>query len=342
MTLPRPQLSLPSLKTLRGGLPAAAPLGLALAAALVGHGLLLAHNSWRRSPAKPQVLTAEDTTPELLRFSRRMHQEVAATTIPLPPATALPPPPPDLLGPLPTKNAAKADAAKADPATSLAAATAKPGARNLEAKNAKIKPTLLLKPSKTSSQGAQGVGMAPSLAMAKVPGAKVHPMAGPTAKEPGVQRDTKGPKGAPASGSMAEAAETTPLALGPNPLRLSPSPPAEALQRWLDLRSMGEAAPSTTGAAGPGREPAKASDAAAYLRLWEQAAPAPFATSSTDSALSEGVQARRLSLAAARALGFDPGQQQWLKAGDQSLLVWIDGPNLWLLKGPIPPQKPGN
>jgi hypothetical protein len=225
---------------------------------------------------------------------------------------------------------------------SFAAATAKPGARNPEAKNAKIKPTLLLKPTKTSSQGAQGVGMAPSLAMAKGAGAKVHPMAGPTAKEPGVQRDTKGPKGAPASGSMAEAAETTPLALGPNPLRLSPSPPAEALQRWLDLRSTGEAAPSTSGAAGPGREPAKASDAAAYLRLWEQAAPAPFATGSMDSALSEGVQARRLSLAAARALGFDPGQQQWLKAADQSLLVWIDGPNLWLLKGPIAPQKPGN
>ncbi len=337
MTLPRPQLSLPSLKTLRGGLPAAAPLGLALAAALVGHGLLLAHNSWRRSPANPQVLTAEDTTPELLRFSRRMHQEVAATTIPLPPATALPPPPPDLLAPLPTKNAAKTA-----PAKSLAAATAKPGARNPEAKSAKMQPTLLLKPSKPSSQGAQEVGMAPSLAMAKGVRAKLHRMAGPTAKEPGVQRDTKEPKGAPAYGSLAEAAETTPLALGPNPLRLSPSPPAEALQRWRDLRSMGEAAPSTPGSAGPGREPAKASDAAAYLRIWEQAAPAPFATGSTDSALSEGVQARRLSLAAARALGFDPGQQQWLKAADQSLLVWIDGPNLWLLKGPIPSQKPGN
>jgi len=336
MTLPRPPLSVPSLKPLRGGFPAAAPLGLALAAALMGHGLLLAHNSWRRSPAKEQVLTAEDTTPELLRFSRRMHQEVAATTIPLPPATALPPPPPDLLGPLPTKNAAKAD-----PAKSLAAATAKPGARNPDVKSAKIQPTLLPKPSKTSAQGAQGVGTAPSLAMAKAAGAKVHPMAGPTAKEPGDQRGTKGPKGAPASDSMAEAAETTPLALGPNPLRLSPSPPAEALQRWRDLRSMGEAAPSTPGSAGAGREPAKASEPAAYLRLWEQAAAAPFAAG-TDRALSEGVQARRLSLAAARALGFDPGQQQWLKAADQSLLVWIDGPNLWLLKGPIAPQKPGN
>jgi hypothetical protein len=336
MTLPRPPLSLPTLKTLRGGWPAAAPLGLALAAALVGHGLLLAHNSWRRSPAKPQVLTAEDTTPELLRFSRRMNQEVAATTIPLPPATALPPPPPDLLGPLPTKNAAKAD-----PTKSLAAATARPGARNPDLKSAKIQSTLLLKPSKTSAQGAQGVGTTPSLAMAKAAGTKVRPMAGPTAKEPGAQRGTKGPKGAPASDSMAEAAETTPLALAPNPLRLSPSPPAEALQRWRELRGMGEAAPATPNSAGAGREPPKASEAAAYLRLWEQAAPAPFAAG-TDSALSEGVQARRLSLAAARALGFDPGQQQWLKAADQSLLVWIDGPNLWLLKGPIAPQKPGN
>ena len=336
MTLPRPQLSLPSLKTLRGGFPAAAPLGLALAAALMGHGLLLAQNSWRRSPAKPQVLTAEDTTPELLRFSRRMNQEVAATTIPLPPATALPPPPPDLLGPLPTKNAAKAD-----PTKSLAAATAKPGTRNPDLKSAKIQPTLLLKPSKTSAQGAQGVGPAPSLAMAKAAGAKVHPMAGPTAKEPGAQMGTKGPKGAPASDSKAEAAETTPLALAPNPLRLSPSPPAEALQRWRELRSLAEAAPATPSSAGAGREPPKATEAAAYLRLWEQAAAAPFAAG-TDSALSEGVQARRLSLAAARALGFDPGQQQWLKAADQSLLVWIDGPNLWLLKGPTAPQKPGN
>jgi len=321
---------------MRGGLPAAAPLGLALAAALVGHGLLLTHNSWRRSPAKPQVLTAEDTTPELLRFSRRMPQEVAATTIPLPPATALPPPPPDLLGPLPTKNAAKAD-----PSKSLAAATAKRGARNPEAKNAKIQSTLLVKPTKTSAQGAQGVGTAPSLTMAKAAGAKVHPMAGPTAKEPGAQRGSKGPKGAPASGSMAEAAETTPLALAPNPLRLSPSPPAEALQRWRDLRSIVEPSPANPGAAAPGREPAKASDAAAYLRLWEQADPAPFAAG-TDNALSEGVQARRLPLVAARALGFDPGQQQWLKAADQALLLWIDGPNLWLLKGPIAPQKPGN
>jgi hypothetical protein len=336
MTLPRPQLSLPSLKTLRGGFPAAAPLGLALTAALVGHGLLLTHNSWRRGPAKPQVLAAEDNTPELLRFSRRMPQEVAATTIPLPPATALPPPPPDLLGPLPTKNAAKAD-----PAKSLAAATAKPGARNPEVKSAKIQPTLLLKPSKTSSQGVQGVGTTPSVAMAKAAGAKFHPMAGPTAKEPGAQRNTKGPKGAPASDAMAGAAETTPLALAPNPQRLSPSPPAEALQRWRELRSIGEATPPTPGSGGPGREPAKASDAAAYLRLWEQAAPAPFAAG-TDNALSEGVQARRLPLIAARALGFDPGQQQWLKAADQALLVWIDGPNIWLFKGPIPPQKPGN
>jgi hypothetical protein len=140
---------------------------------------------------------------------------------------------------------------------------------------------------------------------------------------------------------MAEAAETTPLALAPNPLRLSPSPPAEALQRWRELRSIGEPSPPTPGSAGPGREPPKASEAAAYLRLWEQAAPAVFAAG-TDSALSEAVQARRVSLAAARALGFDPGQQQWLKAADQSLLVWIDGPNLWLLKGPIAPQKPGN
>jgi hypothetical protein len=147
---------MPSLQSLRAALPAAAPLGLALAAALVGHGLFLAPNPWRRNPAPAQVLTAEDNTPELLRFSRRMPQEVAATTIPLPPATTLPPPPPDLLGPLPNKDAATAKAP--------AAATAKAGAPHSEAKSSKIQRTLLLKPSKASSPGAHGGGTAPSLA----------------------------------------------------------------------------------------------------------------------------------------------------------------------------------
>jgi len=323
----RPQPAMPSLQSLRAALPAAAPLGLALAAALVGHGLFLAPNPWRRNPAPAQVLTAEDNTPELLRFSRRMPQEVAATIIPLPPATTLPPPPPDLLGPLPNKDAATAKAP--------AAATAKAGAPHSEAKSSKIQRTLLLKPSKASSPGAHGGGTAPSLA--RKAGAKAHPMAGPTAKQPGGQGDSTGPKGAPASGATADGAGALPLA--PSPVRLSPSPPAEALQRWRDLHAR-SGAPPTPGASGPGSEPAKASEAAPYLRLWDQAAPAPF-SAGTDSALNQGVEARRLPLAAARALGLDPGQQQWLKAADQYLLVWIDGPNLWLLKGPIPAEKPG-
>ena len=92
---------------------------------------------------------------------------------------------------------------------------------------------------------------------------------------------------------------------------------------------------------GSASEPLKPAAAAPYLRLWDQAAPAAIAPG-TDRTLSEGVQARRLPLAAARALGLDPGQQQWIKAADQSLLVWIDGPNLWLFKGPINPEPPGH
>ncbi len=331
-----PKLSLPSLKSRRGALPAAAPLGLALAAALVGHGLLLVNNPWRRSPATVQALTAEDTTPELLRFSRRMPQEVAATTIPLPPATALPPPPPDLLGPLPNNQAIEAG-----PANSPTAPTAKASAHHPAAKSGKVNTTLLLKPSKDSSPGAQGGGKTPSSpARARAAAGKAHPMAGPTAKAPGAHGGTKAAKGAQASGATAEAAGIAPLALAPNPLRLSPSPPAAALQRWRELHAAGEATAQTPGSSGIVREPPKASDALPYLRLWEQAAPAPFAAN-TDSSLSEGVQARRLPLAAVRALGLDPDQEQWLKSADQSLLVWIDGPNLWLLKGPIPAEKPG-
>jgi len=322
MTRTRPKLSLPMLKPLGAGWPAAAPLGLALAAALVGHGLLLAHGPWRRSPAKAPVLTAEDTTPELLRFSRRMPQEVAATTIPLPPATTLPPPPTDLLGPLPTK-----ESKEGGPAKTPAAATGKAGAKHPEAKTTNLRPTLVLKPSKASAPGAHG--------------AKAHPMAGQGAKGPGAKSATKGPKGAPTSGPPAQGAGTQPLALAPNPLRLSPSPPAEALQRLRELRASGEGAPPTPGSSGSASEPLKPAAAAPYLRLWDQAAPAAI-TAGTDGALSEGVQARRLPLAAARALGLDPGQQQWIKAGDQSLLVWIDGPNLWLFKGPSTPEPPGH
>jgi hypothetical protein len=333
MTRTRPKLSLPSFKPLDGGFPAAAPLGFALAAALVGHGLLLAPSPWRRNPTKAQVLTAVDTTPELLRFSRRMPQEVAATTIPLPPATTLPPPPPDLLGPLPNKDAKDAGPTKTPDAT-----TAKSGAKQSEAKTLRIHPSPRPKPTKSSSPGAHG-GEA-SLAKAREAGNKAHPLPGQAAKGLGTKNATKGPKGAPASGPTGEGAETTPLALAPTPLRLSPSPPAEALQRWRDLRATAEGAPPAPGSSGPASEPLKASEATPYLRLWDQAAPAPFAAG-TDRDLSEGVQARRLPLAAARALGLDPGQQQWLKSAGQSLLVWIDGPNLWLLKGPISPEKPG-
>jgi len=328
MTRPRPQIPFQSLKPLVSGLPAAAPLALALAAALVAHGLLLATSTWRRSPAKAPVLTAVDTTPELLRFSRRMPQEVAATTIPLPPMTTLPPPPPDLLQPLPNKDAG--------PAKPSAAATAKAGAKQPGAKGLTIH---LLKPSQAPSPGAHG-SKAPSLALAKAAGTKANTLSGPAAKGPGTNSGTKGPKTAPISGPTAEGSRTPPLALAPNPLRLAPSPPAEALQRWRDLRTMGEAGAPAAGASGPANEPLKGTEAEPYLRLWDQGAPTPFAAG-TDRALSEGVQARRLPLAAARALGLDPGQQQWLKNADQTLLVWIDGPNLWLLKGPTSAEAPG-
>ena len=325
MTRPRSPIRFQSLKPLGPGLPAAAPLGFALAAALVAHGLLLTHSSWRRSPANVQVLTAEYTTPELLSFSRRMPQDVAATTIPLPPATTLPPPPPDLLEPLPNKDAKDAGPAKSSGAATAKAGTTQPGPKSLKFH--------LLKPSKDPSPGTYG---------AKAAGAKAHPMTGQVAKGLGTQSGTKAPKAAPASGpTTAEAgSRTPPLALAPSPLRLSPSPPAEALQRWRDLRAMGESAPPAPGASGPANEPLKATEAEPYLRLWDQAAPAPFAAG-TDRALSEGVQARRLPLTAARALGLDPGQQQWLKGADQTLLVWIDGPNLWLLKGPSTAESPG-
>ncbi|MCS5699302.1 hypothetical protein NZK32_09655 [Cyanobium sp. FGCU-52] len=87
----------------RGKALASRPLGIALLAAVLLHGLGLTYAGLRnsRTARAPETPKAPDDTPELLRFSRRAPEALPLSTIPLPPPSLLPPPPPNLLAPLP-------------------------------------------------------------------------------------------------------------------------------------------------------------------------------------------------------------------------------------------------
>ena len=349
MRKPRPQVSLDIFKTLPKRVPAAAgSLGFALGAAIIGHGLLLALHPWRPTATKVETLTAADTTPELLRFSRRMpQQDVAATTIPLPPATTLPPPPPDVLAPLPaqgeTTNAAavksagvKGNKAQGTPTGAKASTSAK-GASGKAASGQSSHPSAAATRAKATSSLALTAG--------KAGGTTIHGHGALPGKGALAQAKAKTPVQSKAK--EAEENSTTPsgngnsdaaaLSVAAGAIRLPPSPPPEALQWLRDLRA--NQAASSSGSEGPLGPALKGADALPYLRLWDEAVPVPLAAG-TDKAPSDAAQARRLPLAAARALGLDPGQQQWLKTKDQWLLVWIDGSTLWMLKSPVTPGKP--
>lgn len=94
---------------------ASRPLGIALLAAVLVHGLGLTYAGLRnsRTARAPEAPRAPDDTPELLRFSRRAPQALPLSTIPLPPPSLLPPPPPNLLAPLPGGQGRETPSAKA-------------------------------------------------------------------------------------------------------------------------------------------------------------------------------------------------------------------------------------
>jgi hypothetical protein len=108
------------------------PLGIALLAAVLVHGLGLTYAGLRnnRSARLPEAAKMPDDTPELLRFSRRAPQTVALNTIPLPPPSLLPPPPPaNLLAPKALGPGAKATAPRRKTAPTRAPMARMPAAK---------------------------------------------------------------------------------------------------------------------------------------------------------------------------------------------------------------------
>jgi hypothetical protein len=108
------------------------PLGIALLAAVLVHGLGLTYAGLRNSSGArlPEAAKVPDDTPELLRFSRRAPQTVALNTIPLPPPSLLPPPPPaNLLAPKARGPGAKATAPRRKTASVRAPMARMPAAK---------------------------------------------------------------------------------------------------------------------------------------------------------------------------------------------------------------------
>jgi hypothetical protein len=74
------------------------------------------------------------------------------------------------------------------------------------------------------------------------------------------------------------------------------------------------------------------------LRLWNLARPAAV-ISPADQGLPRGLELRQLPLALARRSGVNPTHQRSLRADDRVILLWIDGPTLWLLRAPLPAAR---
>ncbi len=189
----------------RGKELASRPLGIALLAALLLHGLGLTYaglRNDRRTARVPEAPRAPDDTPELLRFSRLAPQALPLSTIPLPPPSVLPPPPPNLLAPLPQGQG---------PANRAA------GARGSSTRG-------------PQASGAKTAGSRPHGASLRVPVARTSTARAPVAK--------------PAAASLGAAAATQPteLAVAREALEALRSAPATESKDTAALRALWEQA----------------------------------------------------------------------------------------------------
>jgi hypothetical protein len=287
----------------------ATPLRLSLLAALLLH--LLAVSAWQlnRSRQRPPTrLVAADDTPILLQFSRQAAIETEPLAIPLPPAMPLPLPP--AAGNSPSDPQANASGRSPQPERDLPARTKTerpPKAGGIRPSTGKGRPT-------TTSPGRAGAAI----------------------DSPGLE------PGSPARLALEKALQEASTAGSPR----GEAPPATGRSEGVDAKS--EAAAEGSG----GRDPAPSSEpqggaaaagierrgSAEELRLWNLARPAP-AISSARQGLPKGLELRQLPLALARRSGVNPTHQRSLRANDGLILLWIDGPTLWLLRAPLPATR---
>lgn len=280
------------------------PWRLSLLAALLLH--VLAASAWQlaRSRQRPPArLTAADDTPILLQFSRQPPEDAVPLAIPLPPAIPLPLPP-------------------AAPST----LQGRPGAAGPQPQ-----------PAAQADAAAQARSPQPRSSGGKGSAIPARRPPSPTAaiSPPDLSA------GAPARQALERALEEA--AAGTARSDLPPPPGREAGgESRGEAGAEAPAARSGAAAAGPGAEgPARGAATAdhqataADLRLWSLARTTPLSASSRDE-LPRGLELRHLPLALARRSGASPVHRQILRSEERLILLWIDGPTLWLLRLPIP------
>ena len=277
------------------------PLGLCLLAAVLLHSLVLAMLHLQRQRSKSatalSVVQQADDTPELLRFSRHQAETGTPAIVPLPGFDQLPPPPPIAAAAAPPAGSPKA-LGQGD------FKPRRPGASARASRDGKRGSESRRRPSEARPPMGIGGGQAGASAPVDSPAALLERLRR-LALEPGEPRP--GPE--------------------PPPV-VSPSGRPEGPHRGVDLpgRGAGDAAPLLRRPEGAAQQP--------YQTLWESARPETAAPAGV-AALPASFERRSLPLPLARRGGVAFNHGEGVLLGDQLLIFWIQGDQLWLWRGKL-------
>jgi len=265
--------------------------------ALVLHAVWLATTPLRQSaPLAKARLSAEDNSPELLRFSRQPPPAPPAlAAVPLPGASTLPPPPPP---------PAEPDAAAVDKSSAEAPAANKAAVVVVRSSPARAPAASVRPPGPTKPSGAAPAGRVIHL----VPGTDKPTPSDEAAANLGMAATPNGPLA-----TLLAAQRLASSGASPNP---NDSALAEAGLTGLQ-RPSGQALQS-------------------YQALWNGAA-AKESGPGDLSALPPNVQLREVATATANAQEVPTSHRQAVLLGNQLLLFWVEGDNLWLIRAPMTP-----
>lgn len=285
----------PALRRLR-------PFGLCLLAAVLLHSLVLALLQLQRQRLKPASASAPsevrpaDDTPELLRFSRNQAQAGTPSIVPLPGFDQLPPPPPP-----------------------MATGPARPGA------TAKPKGQADFVPRQPGQPGQRG--RAGTIAARQQHGAAQVRPGGAVGDQPGARVEVDSPA------ILLERLRR--LASEPSEARPGQEPSATGSPGGRSEARRGGDPPGR--AAAEGDPPLRRPEAAAqqpYQALWESARPEATGPAGL-GALPGLLERRSLPLAQSLRGGLSINHGEGVLLGDQLMLFWVQGDQLWLLRAKL-------
>lgn len=278
---------------------------------------LLALAGWqmvRRRQPQPPSLRAADDTPILLQFSREEPEAQDGGSIPLPPAAPLPPPqgieaPGQPAPPAPGSGAGTASTlpgraeASGNSGKEKVAPVSRPGAARTPARQARAKGV--------EHSGTPPAAAAPPLALEAGSAARVALERGLQDARAATAEEVQGAKEAKKDTKSEQRNGGT-----------NPGPEGEGRSSGGD--------PGRTSAGGSAQQASPAEQ-----RLWNQARPGRTTPGSREG-LPPGVTVRELPLSQARSSGADISHRRLVRLDDGVLLIWVEGPTVWLVRSPLP------